>query len=164
MSIAPLDIAVIVVVYNKLHPACLTSLKRVVELSPLSIEVVVVDNASPNLDVATMTHEAYPKAHLIVCRKNHGFGRACNRGARVLNASYLFFLNPDTFLTNDTLFDALHGFMKRYPKVGMTAPRTHYLDGTLQETCRRFPAWHMPLVRRTALASRTRGQQYVNDF
>lgn len=164
MSVASLDIAVVVVVYNKLHPACLTSLKRAVESSPLSIGVVVVDNASPNLDVATMTKEAYPQAHIVVCQKNHGFGGGCNRGARVLNASYTFFLNPDTYLSDDALFDALHGFMRRYPIVGMTAPRTHYLDGTLQETCRRFPAWHMPLVRRTALASKTRGQRYIRDF
>lgn len=164
MSVAPLDIAVVVVVYNKLHPTCLSSLKCVAERSSLSIGVVVVDNASPNLDVAMLTKEAYPKAHLVVCRKNHGFGRACNRGARVLNASYTFFLNPDTFLKDDALFDTLHGFMKRYPKVGMTAPCTHYLNGTLQETCRRFPAWHMPIVRRTTLSSRARGLRYINAF
>ena len=97
MSIAPLDIAVIVVVYNKLHPACLTSLKRVVELSPLSIEVVVVDNASPNLDVATMTHEAYPKAHLIVCRKTMVLG------GRVIEALAYSTL-PTSFSSIQTLF------------------------------------------------------------
>ncbi|OGL70357.1 hypothetical protein A3B32_01410 [Candidatus Uhrbacteria bacterium RIFCSPLOWO2_01_FULL_53_9] len=158
------DIAVIVVVYNKLHPQCLPTLRRVIERTKLKVDVVVVDNASPNLDVAALVTKAYPQAHLIVCRLNRGFGSACNRGAKGFKAGTYFFLNPDTILTDDALFEQLHAFIKRYPKVGIVAPRTHYLDGSLQETCRRFPAWHMPIARRTRLMAPHRGKRYVDEF
>ncbi|MEK7108122.1 MAG: glycosyltransferase family 2 protein [Patescibacteria group bacterium] len=158
------DVAIVTVVYNGMHPECLPSLRRAMDASPCSTRLVVVDNASPDFDTQTFVRTHAPEAVCIARNRNDGFGRGCNRGAAEVSARAYFFLNPDTMLPNEGVIGALWTFLQRYPAAGIAAPRVCYMDGRLQETCRRFPAWYMPLMQRTHLAQTQRGARYRAEF
>ncbi len=158
------DVAVITVSTNKLNTSCIQSMRRVVENSSLKIAFVVVDNASTEIDAHEFVTEYMPEAIVILRQKNHGFGDSCNRGARDINAKYYFFLNPDTDISDVSVIDALYAFMTKYPKVGIAAPRLKYMDGTVQETCRRFPKWYTPIVQRTNIFPTKLSDNHRNEF
>lgn len=158
------ELAVVLVVYNRLHPDCLPSLQRALELCQTTWRVVVVDNASDALDTPRVVRAQMPEAVLIRRNKNKGFGHACNRGAREVDARYYFFLNPDTVIQDEHAVATLLTFLRAHPLVGIVAPKIRYLDGRYQETRRRFPAWFMPLVQRTRFADSSRGVRYRDRF
>lgn len=158
------DVAVVMVTYNGIHPDCLPTLKRAMDATDLSVGVVVVDNASPAFDTYAYVSAQLPEAQVVLRNANTGFGRACNRGACELDARYYLFLNPDTKIDDPRLLDTLTGFLKAHPRAGIAAPRVRYMDGSHQQTARRFPAWYMPFVQRTKLVNSKRGQAYRASF
>lgn len=145
------DVAIITVSTNKLYEECLASVAKLRGESPLRTCFVLVDNGSTVFDAHTLAKRYIPDAITILRGANHGFGRSCNRGAREVEADYYFFLNPDTRTDDLAIVDRLAAFMRAHPKVGMVAPRIRYLDGKLQETCRRFPSWYAPIAQRTTI-------------
>src|SRR6266536_2380216 len=69
---------------------CLGTLSR----DPRLIEIIVVDNASPD-GSADRIERAFPHVRMIRNRTNGGFGQGNNIGARWARGEYLAFLNPD---------------------------------------------------------------------
>jgi len=67
----------------------------------LDIEVVVVDNASP--DDAAEIAAGYPFVKLIRNDKNRGYGQACNQGVHASTGEVILFLNSDTRLPKSAL-------------------------------------------------------------
>ena len=101
--------------------ACLESLARAgVELSPPP-DVVVVDNASADLDEGAM-RRALPAVTVIRNPVNTGFAAAANQGAAALDTDCLLFLNPDTVAEPGALAALVAGFDERREAVGL-APR-----------------------------------------
>ncbi len=143
------DVAIVVVTHNKLIPECLPSVRRAMESSSLKTAFVLVDNGSTTFDPDQAAKEI-PGA-IVIRQPNRGFGNGCNRGAAEVDADVYFFLNPDTILHDVQVLEKLYAFLKAHPKAGIVAPRLLYPDGTLQETCRRFPPWHVPFLRRTSV-------------
>ncbi len=105
-----------------------------------------------------------PEAVVLLREKNYGFGHSNNRAVQEVDAKYLFFLNPDTVLVEEDVLDRLYAFMEERPQTGILAPRICHFSGELQETCRRFPVWYMPLVQRTRFAKTTLGSRYAEKF
>lgn len=66
--------------------------------------VVVVDNGSSDDSVAIAKQCS---AYVVKLESNLGFGRAANLGAAISHGDVLCFLNPDCFINNDTVMDAL---------------------------------------------------------
>mgnify|MGYP001565275397 CR=1 FL=1 len=143
------DVAIITVSTNKLDEECLSSVKTMLDLTPLRSCFVVVDNGSTVFDAHTYLRNAVPDAIVILRNRNHGFGRSCNHGAVSVQADYYFFLNPDTVVNDTNILSELRDFLKKHAKIGIAAPKIVYPDGRLQETCRRFPAWYTPIAQRT---------------
>ncbi|NQV12023.1 glycosyltransferase family 2 protein [Candidatus Uhrbacteria bacterium] len=158
------DVAVVMVSYNGIVEDCLPSLQKAMNASDLKMAFVLVDNASTTFDAHIFAKTHIPEATVLLRNVNDGFGSASNRGASEISADYYFFLNPDTRIDDHQMFDKLHEFMKANPLVGVAAPRVRYMDGRLQETCRRFPAWYMPVVRRTGLAAKPKGMELEHKF
>ena len=158
------DVAIITVSTNKLDEECLSSVAKVMAASPLKMQFVVVDNASTVFDARARVLRHVKDAIVVLRGDNHGFGRSCNRGAQEVEADYYFFLNPDTRIDDVQAIDRLYAFMKQHPKTGIVAPRIRYMDGRVQETCRRFPAWHMPLMQRTRLFGQKRIEAHRKQF
>ena len=68
----------------------------------LSLEIIVVDNASPSGRVE-MLKEHFPQIQLIKSEKNLGFARANNLGFHSSSGESILFLNPDTKLVNPAI-------------------------------------------------------------
>jgi GT2 family glycosyltransferase len=87
-------VSVITINYNHsdVTAACLDSLKNI---TYPHIEIIVVDNASPNED-ASWLKEAYPHIRYIKSEKNLGFAGGNNLGIKHSSGEYVLLLNNDT--------------------------------------------------------------------
>lgn len=94
-----MSISVILVNHNGLERTR-NAVKSVKKSSPRS-EVIVVDNNSTDGSVECIRRE-FPDVKLIPSTENRGFGAGSNKGAGVALGEFLFFLNPDTMLSEDT--------------------------------------------------------------
>ena len=139
MKPAP-DFSVIIVSWNvaELLRDCLRSLYDVAAADGLSVEVIVVDNASKD-DTAAMVRSAYPAAALVVNPDNRGFARASNQGLAMARGELALALNPDTVVQPGALKELKETF-RRHPSAALTGPRILLSDGTIQPTAaRRLP-------------------------
>ena len=108
-----MDVSVIIVNYNTrdMLRDCLSSLAE--KTSGLSFETIVLDNDSSD-GSAEMVGKMFPETMLVCAGENLGFGKANNLGATRARGKYLFFLNSDTVLINNALYE-LFSFMERTP-------------------------------------------------
>jgi GT2 family glycosyltransferase len=126
---------------------CLDSIVR--SSTAFAYEIIIVDNASTD-GTADHVRKKYPSICIIENSENQGFARASNQGALQAQGQYLFFLNPDTILFDDTL-SRLVEFMESNPDIALCGPRIQNDDGTLQESVRNFPSWRGAFYRYTIL-------------
>ena len=104
----------------------------------MSVEVIVVDNASGDGSVEWLTPR-FPEVRFIESDQNLGFAKASNLGYRQSQGDYVLFLNPDTLLSEDSL----HGSIKFLEdKLTAGALGMRMIDGSgrfLRESKRAFP-------------------------
>jgi GT2 family glycosyltransferase len=101
------DISIIIVNYrggDKLKK-CLQSLQNIKD-NRFSFEIIVVDNKS-NTGREAEFLALFPQCSFISNSGNNGFANGCNLGASYSTGTYLLFLNPDTSVNADALFDML---------------------------------------------------------
>jgi N-acetylglucosaminyl-diphospho-decaprenol L-rhamnosyltransferase len=115
------DLGVVIVTWNArdVIQACLDSLLDHAE--GLSLQVVVVDNASGD-DTVELIKQSYPWVTLIANTENLGFAVANNQALPLLEASYLMLLNPDTVVQPGAL-RALSRYLDEHPGVGAVGPK-----------------------------------------
>jgi N-acetylglucosaminyl-diphospho-decaprenol L-rhamnosyltransferase len=122
---------VVVVSYNSGE-----TLRACVEpLATSSINVIVVDNASPNGGVETV---ADLPLTILALDRNYGFAYGCNRGWQAGTAPYVLFLNPDASIDPDAIAQ-LAAVFDGDETVGLAAPRLVDAEGSLDYSQRRFP-------------------------
>lgn len=145
----PVDVSVVIVVYRT--PDHLQrALDALAAAAPaLRWECLVVDN-DPRHGGCREVASGRPGVRYIPNERNVGFGRACNQGMRLARGRYLFLHNPDLEVRPGSL-EALVELADREPDAGLIAPRLHYADGRLQESCRTFYTVRIFLLRRTFL-------------
>jgi len=139
------SIAVAVVNWNTrdLLACCLRS---VVAQSPC--ELVVADNGSTDGSVELVRRE-FPAATLVESPGNPGYGGGANRAVGRCTAEYVLLLNSDTTLAPGAL-RALREYLAGHDRAAIVGPRLVHPDGTLQESCFRFPKPVRPLTRAKA--------------
>ena len=98
---AELDISIIIVSFNtrEILLRCLESIKK--QTKRISYEVIVVDNASEDKTVETVT-EKFRDIDVIANKENRGFSAANNQGILLSKGKKIVFLNPDTLLTENS--------------------------------------------------------------
>jgi N-acetylglucosaminyl-diphospho-decaprenol L-rhamnosyltransferase len=108
-----MSIGFVIVTYNSeaVLPACLNSI-------PQGHDIVVADNASRDRSAEIARSFG---ARVLVNEKNLGFGAACNRGAKLLATSHVFFLNPDAVLCANTAGE-IEKAIGLYPDAGAFGP------------------------------------------
>lgn len=133
------DISIVILNYNSIDflSKCLKSVDKS-ELGGLSIEVIVVDNASTDKSIKVIRKE-YPDIKLIMSKKNLGFSAGNNLAVDKVKGKYILFLNPDTVLEKNVLLE-IYIFMENHKEVGVATCRLELFDGTLDYSSHRgFP-------------------------
>ena len=145
------DVSVIIVNYNvqAFLKQALQSLYRAI--GDLTVEVFVVDNNSVDGSVE-MVRTQFPEVNLIVNKENVGFGRANNQALRQACGRYVFILNPDTRLQEDTLLTLVQ-FMDSHPEAGAVGCKLVNPDGSFAPESRRaFPTPAVAFYRLSGLS------------
>lgn len=129
--------------------ACLDSVRTA--LGSRTAEVVVVDNASGDGSIeaieAWLAKTADPRFSLIRSDTNSGFSGGHNQGiAHNRQADFYLILNSDALLRPE-FFDHCLEAAEAHPRAGMIAPRLEWEDGTVQQSCFRFPGLTSELMR-----------------
>ncbi len=115
--------------------------------STITIEVIVVDNASSDGSAEMVTAE-FPWVRLIANAENRGFTGGNNQGLAISAGRYVFFLNPDTVVVGDALATMV-AYLDAHPEIGALGPQLRYGDGSLQSSRRRFPTFATALFEST---------------
>lgn len=131
-----MKVSILIVNYNtKSHlQKALESI--VLHASTISHEVVVVDNNSTDGSVEHL-RPLFPEVRFIESSENVGFAAGNNLGQPHCSGEYLFYLNPDTELTEGAL-QQLIAHLDTHPEIGLVAPKLVYGNGQLQRSIRPF--------------------------
>lgn len=103
-----------------------------------SLDVVIVDNASPNESYARLAGEfsSHPKASIVSAGKNGGYAAGNNFGARwaVEHSSpqYIFIVNPDMELKDPVTVEALVKFGEEHEDASVVGPKVVLPNGRIQ--------------------------------
>ncbi len=151
-----MDISVVIVNYNVRFflEQCILSIQAASK--NLKVEIIVVDNNSKD-DSCLFLQSNYPEVLLIANKNNVGFSKANNQGVEIANGEFVFILNPDTILAEDTLEKLIH-FAKNTNNIGIIG--TQLIDGSgtfLPESKRGIPT---PSVAFLKLFGVSKKQQY----
>lgn len=141
-----IDLSISIVSYNvkRLLGLCLDSIRE--HTKGISYQVIVVDNGSRDGTVG-MLAEKFPWVKVIANRKNQGFAAAQNKGLGMGKGRYLFSLDSDTYITEDT-FTAMVRFMDQFPDAGAAGAKLLSPQGVRQYSRRRFPPSIWPVIYR----------------
>ncbi len=142
------DLSVVIVNYNTrdLLENCLRSLR---DSAGLSLEIIVVDNASSD-GSAAMVSEEFPEVQLLAQSLNTWYCGGNNIGIAHASADYVLLLNPDTEVAPEALA-LMHRFLLSHPNyVGATA-QLSYPEGEIQPTCSQIPTYLHLLLRYSLL-------------
>jgi len=124
------QITIIVPTYGKplLSYTCLKSIHAATR--PGSFEVIVVDDAAPEL--AAQTLAVVTGVRFVRNETNLGFVGSCNKAGALARGATLVFLNNDTIVTPGWL-EALTAVLRDHPDAGLVGAKLVYPDGRLQE-------------------------------
>ncbi len=109
--------------------ACLRSLAST--RSEATFEVILIDDASPEVDYPTLFGNIRG-VRILRNERNLGFVGSCNRGAAEARGRFLAFLNSDTIVLDDWL-DALLATFDGFPGAGVVGSKLLYPSGRTGE-------------------------------
>ncbi|MBE7191238.1 MAG: glycosyltransferase family 2 protein [Gordonia polyisoprenivorans] len=126
----PVDVSIIMVTYNAAEWT-----RRSLSAVPSGVtrhtwELIVVDNASPEVEPEELLKWAGPHATVEFLTENVGFGRGVNHGATLARGRKLLLLNPDAEVA-DGAIDKLLDFLDEDPRRGIVGGRIFTPDGDL---------------------------------
>ncbi len=161
-----MKLTVIIVNYNVKYfvEQCLDSLRKA--LTDIESEIFVVDNHSKD-DSVRYLRCRYRHIDIIDSNHNLGFSRANNIAIKQSIGEYVLFINPDTFVGEDTIREALT-FMDAHPNAGGMGVKMINADGTkAMESRRGVPSPLVSFYKMCGLCSRfpkskTFGKYYLS--
>ncbi len=111
----------IIIVHYKVKEKLFECLKSIYASKPKTpFEIIVVDNDEVKT-IGKDLKKQFPKLSYIKSTKNLGYGGGNNLGAKNAKGEILFFLNPDTQVTNGAI-DELYDFLKQHKEAGIVSP------------------------------------------
>jgi GT2 family glycosyltransferase len=116
-------VSIVTVNYNQ-SGVTLEMLQSLKSITYPSIEVFVVDNASPK-DNPDIIKEKFPEVNLIKTTKNLGFAGGNNVALPFAKGKYVLFINNDTEVDPGFL-EPLVELLENKPEIGMVSPKIHY--------------------------------------
>jgi len=127
---------VVIVNYNSGH-----ALEKCIETLSASnssqLNIIVVDNGSQDDSLQAIKYQ-YDGVNVIENTLNVGFAKACNFAAKIGQAHYLAFINPDCFVSSEQLLQLVKS-LENDPSAALVGCRVLNDDGSLQAASRRRP-------------------------
>lgn len=112
------DVSIILVNY-KTHKLVYDVIKSIrLKSSGFSYEIIVVDNSADQNEFQKLVSLEANNIKIINAKENLGFGKANNLGASSARGKYLYFLNTDTLLMNNAIYELID-FLNKNDKVGI---------------------------------------------
>ena len=154
----------IIIVNYRVYPyldACLQAVSAA--LSTLDAQIIVVDNDTEEAKQKRLA-ASFSKVEWICLNQNIGFARANNLALKKAVGKYILFLNPDTSIQSNVLYDALE-YLTKHPQVG--AVGVQMLDGDgcfLPESKRDQPSLLGSLFKLTGLANFFPKSAFFNSY
>ncbi|MGI6684351.1 MAG: glycosyltransferase family 2 protein [Bacillota bacterium] len=135
----PLDIIIVNFNSGSYLEKCLSSLFKYSINPRYKANVIIIDNGSTDDSLKIKDSIKY-NIKVIKNKDNIGFAAACNQGAKLSNAPYLLFLNPDTQLFASSIEKPL-SFIKRPENSDVAILGVQLVDQNshVLRTCARFP-------------------------
>jgi len=132
-----MELSIIIINYNTslLLKNCLESI--FVNFPQTPIEVIVVDNNSVD-DSQNMVQSLFTQVKLIALPENIGFSRGNNAGIRIAKGKFIFLLNSDTIILENSI-DKIVNYLNSNPEVDILGPKLLNHDQSLQRSWFDFP-------------------------
>lgn len=125
-----------------------------------SIEVIVVDNNSPD-NSAAMVEQEFPCVRLIANSVNRGFAAANNQGLEIARGANLLLLNPDTVIVSDAIGTMLDYLAAH--SVGAVTCKLLNGDGTLQRSVNTFYSFWGSFLENRLFQELLKGLKFSGD-
>jgi len=123
--------SIIIINYNtaELTSACLESIFKFCDGS--KYEIILIDNNSEKKEIDILKKRFASRVKIIENKRNFGFARANNQGAKLAQGDYLFFLNSDTTIKQNIL-EPFRDKLEADKKIGIIAPKLILKNGEEQ--------------------------------
>lgn len=134
-----MDLSVVIVNYGTFE-LTKNTINSILEYSyPFSVEIIVVDNASPDDSLSKLRQYFNDKVKFIASKTNRGFAAGNNQALKIVDSKYILLLNSDTIVWENTLAD-IYNYMENNPDVGACGCQVLLEDNSLDKACKRsFP-------------------------
>lgn len=136
-------ISIVIPSYNR-RDCILALLADIFAQSDVEMEVIVVDDCSPDDSVAAIRRE-FPQVNLLVNEKNGGPAVTRNRGIRAAKGEIVVGFDSDVTIPDRTLLSKVLDRFREYPGVSGLAFRLLKPDGESEDT----PRWWHPVPIKT---------------
>jgi len=147
-----MKLSIVIVNYNV--KAFLQQALESIQKSTKSIEteIYVVDNHSVDGSLEMLRHQ-FPSVIVIANSENLGFSKANNQAIKETSGEYIWLLNPDTLVQEDTPSKLIQ-VMETDVNIGLLGCKILNDDGSLQLACRRsFPTPWVAFTKLLGLAN-----------
>jgi N-acetylglucosaminyl-diphospho-decaprenol L-rhamnosyltransferase len=121
---------------------CLDSLRNV----RVPHESIVVDDGSGD-GTPEAVGERFPASRVLAKPRNEGLVAGRNSALPLVRGRFVLMLDADTEVQPGAV-ETLAGILDDHPEVGLVGPRLVAPDGELQLSCRRYPPFLIPFMRR----------------
>lgn len=132
-----IKVSFVIITWDGLHYICnlLKSMEHIIAMD--DVEVILVDNGSQDGTVSYVKR-VYPRVLLMELSVNRGVAYARNRGMQVARGEYICIIDNDVVM-KDEVFVGVLAYMDEHPDVGLAGCALCYEDGTLQDSCKKYP-------------------------
>jgi len=143
------EVSVVIVAWRARQEVlrCLSSLR---EHAGTSYEAIVVDDGSGDGTPEAVTSQ-FPGVNVIAKERNGGLSAGRNSALPHVRGRLVLMLDADTLVRPDAI-PRLARALDEHPHAGLVGPRLVFPDGSLQLSCRRWPPFLTPILRRGPLA------------
>lgn len=154
-----------IVVVNYKNPELLRlSLKSIKEaITPdFRYEIIVVDVES-SYSTANVVIEEFPGSKFVPFRKNIGYTKGVNEGIKNSSGNFVLILNADIVPLEKSI-ESLFDYMAENKNIGLAGPQLLNFDGSIQNSCFRFPTPLTVIYRRSFLGNLWFAKKSLENF
>ena len=114
---------------------CINSIYQ--NINKIVFEIIIIDNASTDKTIKIIK-DNFPEITIIENEQNRGFSYANNLGAKLAKGEFLFFLNPDSLVTENSI-GKLISIYDMDENNGIIAPKIKNINGSIQPPALKIP-------------------------